>query len=88
MSKNYKNSPLSVTGRKAMVDSVLVDKKTHVSLAKQFNVSVTTVNECVKRYREEGESGLENRPYRLHTGLRETPPKQWNRSSLSGKKER
>lgn len=54
---------------------MLFDKKTQVSVGKQYNVSATTVNKWVKQYREEGESGLEVRFSRPHTSPRATPPK-------------
>ncbi len=73
MSKTHKNAVLSVTGRKAFVDSVLIGKLTKVSVAKKFNVSVPTVRKWVKRFVFEGESGLEDRSSRPHNSPRATP---------------
>ncbi len=74
MSKTHKNAILSVTGRKALVDSVLIDKLTKVAVAKKFNISVTTVRKWVKRFVSEGESGLEDCSSRPHTSPRATSP--------------
>ena len=72
MSKTHKNSLLSVTGRQALVNSVLIDKLPKVSAAKKFNVSVPTVRKWVKRYVSEGESGLEDLVLRVRIKVRES----------------
>ena len=73
MSKTHKNALLSVSGRKAMVEMVLIDKKTKVASAEKFNVTPATVRKWVKRYVSEGESGLDDRSSRPHSSPRATP---------------
>ena len=73
MSRTHKNSLLSVSGRKAMVDSVLIAGLTKVEASKKYNVTPQTVKKWVARYKEEGESGLEDRSSRPHSSPRSTP---------------
>ena len=42
MSKTHKNALLSVSGRKAMIEMILIDKKTKVATAEKFNVTPAT----------------------------------------------
>ena len=72
----HKNALLSVSGRKAMVDAVLIDKLTKVEAARKFNVTPSIVRKWVKRYLAEGESGLEDRSSRPHNSPRATPPEK------------
>ena len=43
MSRTHKNFLLSVSGRKAMVDSVLIARLTKVEAARKYNVTAQTV---------------------------------------------
>ena len=74
--KTHKNALLSVSGRGAMVEAVLIDRLTKVEAAKKFNVTRGTVRKWVKRYVSEGESGLEDRSSRPHISPRATPPEK------------
>lgn len=47
MSRTHKNSLLSVSGRKAMVEPVSIDSLTKVETAKSFNVTLQTVKKWV-----------------------------------------
>lgn len=69
MLNTYKNALVSISGRKAMVDSVLINKMTKVAVTKKFNVTPATVRKWVKRYVSEGESGLEDRSSCPHKRL-------------------
>ena len=72
MSKPHKNAQLSVSGRKAMVEMVLIEKKTKVAAAEKFNDTPATVRKCVKRFKEEGKSSLDDRSSRPHNNPRAT----------------
>ena len=74
--KTHRNALLSVSGRKAMVEAVLLDKLTKVEVAKKFNVTRGTVRKWVERFLSEGESGLEDRSSRPHNSPRATPPEK------------
>ena len=74
--KTHKNALLSVSGRKAMVEMVLIEKETKVAAAEKYNVTPATVRKWVRRYVSEGESGLEDRSSRPHKSPRATPPEQ------------
>ena len=76
MSKTHKNSILSLSGRRAMVDCVLVKKMKQYEVAAKFNVHTQTVRKWVKRFKEEGESGLEDRSSRPHNYPNATPPEK------------
>ena len=73
MSETHKNSLLSVSGRKAMVDSVLIAGVTKVEASKKYNVTPQTVKKWVVRYKEEGESGLEDHSSRPDSIPSSTP---------------
>ena len=73
MSRTHKHSLLSVSGRKAMLDSVLIAGLTKVEASKKYNVTPQTVMKWVARYKEEGESGLDDRSSRPHSCPRSTP---------------
>ena len=73
LSKTHKNALFSVSGRKAMVEMVLIEKKTKFAVAEKFNVTPATVRKWVKRYASEGESGLDDRSSRPNNSPRATP---------------
>ena len=50
MSRTHNNSLLSVSGGKAMVDSVLIAVLTKFEAAKKYNVTAQTVKKWVVRY--------------------------------------
>lgn len=79
MSKNHKNALLSVSGRKAIVESVLIGKMTKVVATRKFNVTPATVRRWLNSYAYEGELGLEDCSSRPHNSPRTTPPKKRNR---------
>ena len=76
MSKTHKNSILTPSGRRAMVDCILVKKMKQYEVAKKFNVHTQTVRKWVKRFKKEGESGLEDRSSCPHTFPNATPPEK------------
>ena len=55
MSKTHRNTLLSVFGRIAMVEMVLIVKKTKIAVAETFSVTHATVRKLVKYFQEEGE---------------------------------
>ena len=48
----------------------------YFATAEKFNVTPATVRKWVKRFKEEGESGLEDRSSRPHVSPRVTPPEK------------
>ena len=56
-----------------MVEMVLIEKKTKVAAAEKFNFTPATVRKWVKRLKEEGESGIEDRSLRPHNSPKATP---------------
>ena len=71
-----KNALLSVSGCNAMVELVLIDKKTKIAAAERFIVTPATVRKWGRRYVSEGESGLEDRSSRPHNSPIATPPEK------------
>ena len=71
--ENTQNRPIICFCRKAMVEIVLIEKKTKVAAAEKFNFTPATVSKWVKRLKEEGESGLEYRSLHPHNSPRATP---------------
>ena len=67
MSKTHKNSIFTPSGRRAMVDCALVKKMKQYEVVAKLNVYIQTVRKWGKRFKEEGESGLEDRSSRPHT---------------------
>ena len=61
MSKTHKNSFFTPSGLRAMVDCVMVKQMKQYEVVAKFNVLTQTVRKWIKRFREEGGSGLEDR---------------------------
>ena len=59
-----------------MVDCVLVKKMKQYEVVAKFNVHTQTVRKWVKLFKEEGESGLEDRSSRPHSHPNATPPEK------------
>ena len=59
-----------------MVDCVLVQKIKQYKVAAKFNIHTQTVRKWVKRFKKEGELGLENRSSRRHSHPNATPPEK------------
>ena len=59
-----------------MVDCILVKKMKQYEVLAKFNVHTQTVRKWVKRFKEEGESGLEDRSSRPHSHPNATPPEK------------
>lgn len=69
----HANARLNVFGRQTLVDRVLAGHKPG-EVAKQLNVSRTTVYKWLGRYREEGLAGLADRSSRPHVSPKQTSP--------------
>lgn len=54
----------------------LIDKKTKVSAAEKFNVTLVTLRKWVRRHESVGESGLNDRSSRPHNNPNDTPPEK------------
>ena len=81
MSKTRKNALLSVSGRNAMVESVLIDKLTKVSVAKKFNVAHATAGKWVIGMFQKANRSLRI-VFPVLTQVLELPQQQqWRRSS-------
>ena len=76
MSKTDKNSIFTLSSQRAMVDCVLVKKMKLYKFVAKFNVHTQTVGKWVKRLKEEGEPGLEDRSSRPHNNPNATPPEK------------
>ncbi len=76
MSKTHKNAILSPSGRKAMVESVLIDGLKQVEAAAKYNVTPQIVRKWIKRYKSEGEAGLQDRSSRPHNSPNAISPER------------
>ena len=59
-----------------MVDCVLVKNIKQYKVAAKFNVHTQTVKRWVKRFKKEGESGLDDRSSRPHSHPNATAPEK------------
>lgn len=74
MSKPHKNALESVSGLKAVVESMLNEKMTKLSVTMKFKVTSAKVRKLVNRYVSEGKSGFESRSSCPLNSPRATPP--------------
>jgi len=70
------NAALSWSGRRRLVERVVVDGSTLVAAAAAAGVSVRCARKWVGRYRAEGERGLEDRSSAPRTVANRTPPER------------
>ena len=70
----HRNARLTVRVRLEMVQQVEYGWS-QAEVARQFRVSRATVAKYVRRYREQGESGLNDRSSRPRSSPRSTPPR-------------
>ena len=61
----HKNAPLTPRGRLQMVRHALKGAS-HAQVAREFKTTIKTVSKWVRRYREAGEAGLQDRSSRPH----------------------
>ena len=71
--RQHPNAVLTPTGRRRMVDAVLVDGWTIEATAYRFQVDAKTVRKWRDRFRDEGPAGLEDRSSRPHRSPNRTP---------------
>lgn len=64
---SHKNARLTAFSRAEMVRRVLFGGWTAARAAQSYSISVRTIHKWVRRYREEGLAGLENRSSRPHS---------------------
>ena len=69
---SHANARLNVFGRRTLVERVLAGHKPG-EVAKQLNVSATTVHKWVRRFQAEGLAGLVDRSSRPHRSPRQVP---------------
>ena len=62
----HRNAPLNVAGRKILVDRVCHQGRAVSHVAKEMGISRPTAHKWVKRYRELGEAGLQDRSSAPH----------------------
>ena len=72
----HRNAALSWSGRRRLVERVVVDGSTLVAAAAAAGVSVRCARKWVGRYRAEGERGLEDRSSAPRTVANRTPPER------------
>jgi transposase InsO family protein len=70
----HRTARLNVFGRQLLVSRVVVEGWSMAKAAEAQGVSRTTVHKWVRRYRAEGEAGLEDRSSRPRRSPRRTPP--------------
>ncbi|HXG25634.1 MAG TPA: leucine zipper domain-containing protein, partial [Candidatus Binatia bacterium] len=70
----HRTARLNVFGRQLLVNRVLVEGWSMAKAAEAQSVSRTTIHKWVRRYRDEGEAGLEDRSSRPARSPRQTPP--------------
>ena len=70
----HRTARLNVFGRQLLVNRVLVEGWSMAKAAEAQQVSRTTIHKWVRRYRAEGETGLEDRSSRPRRSPRLTPP--------------
>jgi transposase InsO family protein len=70
----HRTARLNVFGRQLLVNRVLRDGWSMAKAAEAQSVSRTTVHKWIRRYRAEGEAGLEDRSSRPHRSPRSTSP--------------
>ncbi len=70
----HRTARLNVFGRQLLVNRVLVEGWSMAKAAEAQNVSRTTIHKWVRRYRTEGDAGLEDRSSRPRRSPRLTPP--------------
>ncbi len=70
----HRTARLNVFGRQLLVNRVLVEGWSMAKAAEAQSVSRTTIHKWVRRYRAEGEAGLEDRSSRPRRSPRLTPP--------------
>lgn len=70
----HRTARLNVFGRQLLVNRVLVEGWSLAKAAEAQNVSRTTIHKWVRRYRTEGDAGLEDRSSRPRRSPRLTPP--------------
>ena len=71
--RQHPNAPLTPTGRRRMVDCVLVHGWTIEAAAERFQVDAKTVRKWRDRFLAEGAAGLEDRSSRPHRSPNRTP---------------
>ena len=76
MQTTHRNALLSVSGRKAMVEMVSIEKKTKVAAAEKYNLNSVTVKKWIERYVSEGESGPDAGYSHPHINPRAMPSKK------------
>ena len=76
MSKTHKNLILTPSDRRPMVDCVLVKKMKQYVKEAMFNLHPRTVKKWLRRFKEEGESGVEDSSSCRFTHPNATPPEK------------
>ena len=74
--KLHRNAALRRSGRRRLVEAVVLDGSTLVSAAAAAGVSVRCARKWVARYRQEGEQGLYDRSSAPHRVANRTPPER------------
>jgi len=75
----HRNAPLSETGRLRLARCVVEEGWSLRRAAERFQVSPTTAQRWVGRYRQVGPAGMVDRPSRPHRSPRRTPPRRERR---------
>ncbi|MEZ0070669.1 transposase InsO family protein, partial [Streptacidiphilus sp. MAP12-20] len=70
---SHRNARLTVFGRRLLIERVQAGRPV-AHVAAEMGVSRATAHKWVRRWREEGEAGLEDRPSRPHTTPHRTVP--------------
>ena len=69
---SHRNARLAVHGRRLLAERVQAGRLV-AHVAAEMGVSRATAHKWVRRWRQEGEAGLHDRPSRPHTTLHRTP---------------
>ena len=69
----YKNAPLTAVSRERLARLVIEQGWSYQAAADKYDVTPKTAAKWVRRYRELGRAGLENRSSRPHRSPRQTP---------------
>ncbi|MUL39658.1 IS481 family transposase [Streptomonospora sp. PA3] len=69
----HRNAPLTPTGRLRLARCVVEDGYSRREAAERFGVSPRTAHRWARRYRDEGEAGMGDRPSRPHHSPARTP---------------
>ncbi|WP_204061792.1 IS481 family transposase, partial [Microbispora corallina] len=70
---SHRNARLTVHGRRLLVQRVLAGRAV-AHVAAEMGISRPTAYKWIRRWREQGEAGLHDRPSRPHTTPHRTPP--------------